>query len=138
MRGRRLRASARRRVPDLLEAAYSKGTLYVLTVPDNFGDLYKLPAETLTRLKEVLAKDLFVRVEAPAQVSLFAYDNDSFIVESFCRISSRRAWCWTSVRGDSRPDHGQRMEGQAEGDRMVYRTFLQPHTYRVFVAETVQ
>jgi len=37
----------------------------------------------LTSIKEVLTRDLPVRVEAPAQVSLFVYDNNTFIVESF-------------------------------------------------------
>jgi len=125
--------------PILLESAYSKGMLYVLTIPDNFGDLYKLPEEVLTRLKEVVAKDLFVRVEAPAQVSLFAYDNHGFIVESFLPhfqpvrlVLDKR---FTAIRDLS---NGQRMQGQPEGDRMVYRTFVLPHTYRVFTAETAQ
>ncbi|MGA3029051.1 MAG: hypothetical protein ABSF98_30315 [Bryobacteraceae bacterium] len=122
--------------PILLEAAYSKGTLYMLTIPDSFGDLYKLPTDTLTRIKEVLAKDVFVRVEAPAQVSLFAYDNNSFIVESFLpHVEQARLVLDRRFAAIRDLTTGQRFEGQAEGDRMVYRTFLQPHTYRVFVAE---
>jgi predicted nucleic acid-binding Zn ribbon protein len=123
----------------LLEAAYSKGTLYVLTIPDNFGDLYRLPPETLTRIKEVVAKDLFVRVEAPAQVSLFAYDNNSFIVESFLPHAEQARLVLDKRLAAIRDlTTGQRFTGQAEGDHMVYRTFLQPHTYRVFVAEAAQ
>jgi len=121
--------------PILLQSAYSKGTLYVLTIPENFGDLYKLPTDTLNRIREVLTKDLFVRIEAPTQVSLFAYDNDSFIVESFLPhvqqvriVTDKRL---ASIRDVAT---GQRLEGQPEGDKMVYRTFLQPHTYRVFAA----
>ena len=34
-------------IPLLLEADYAKGILYVLTIPDNFADLYNLPAEAL-------------------------------------------------------------------------------------------
>jgi hypothetical protein len=121
--------------PILLQSAYSKGTLYVLTIPDNFGDLYKLPTDTLNRIREVLTRDLFVRVEAPAQVSLFAYDNDSFILESFLP-HAQQVRIVTDKRLASLRDltTGQRVEGQPEGDRMVYRTFLQPHTYRVFTA----
>jgi hypothetical protein len=64
-------------------AQYGNSTLYILTIPDSFGDLYQLPAEVLTRIKETVTQDLFVRVEAPSQVVLFVYDNDTFIVESF-------------------------------------------------------
>jgi hypothetical protein len=69
--------------PLLHSAAYGRSKLYVLTIPDNFDDLYYLPKEVLTRIKEIIAKDLFVRIEAPAQVSLFVYDNGAFIAESF-------------------------------------------------------
>ena len=34
--------------PILHNADYSKGHLYVLTIPDNFADLYDLPAEVLS------------------------------------------------------------------------------------------
>jgi len=69
--------------PLLHSAEYGRGVLYVLTIPDNFGDLYALPPMALNRIKEVATRDLYVRVDAPAKVSLFVYDNDTFIVESF-------------------------------------------------------
>ncbi len=69
--------------PVLHSAAYASGVLYVLTIPDNFDDLYKLPEAVLARIRAVVVADLPVRVDAPAQVAFFAYDNDTFIVESF-------------------------------------------------------
>ena len=57
--------------------------LYVLTIPQAQGDLYTLPAEVLTAIRNVVCRDIYVRLEAPSQVSLFVYDNDTFIVESF-------------------------------------------------------
>ena len=69
--------------PLLLQAGYGKGTLYVLTIPENFSDLYSFPAPILTQIRNVLLRDLFVRIESPGDVSLFVYDNDTFIVESF-------------------------------------------------------
>jgi hypothetical protein len=55
----------------------------VLTIPDNFGDLYNFPPEVLNRIRSVLSEDVKVRIEGPAQVGLFVYDNGTFIVESF-------------------------------------------------------
>jgi hypothetical protein len=55
----------------------------VLTIPDNFGDLYNLPPEVLNRIRTVLSPDIKVRIEGPAQIGLFVYDNNTFIVESF-------------------------------------------------------
>ena len=69
--------------PLLHDADYGSGHLYVLTIPDNFADLYRLPEAVLNSLREVIAQDLFVRLNAPANVALMPYDNDTFIVESF-------------------------------------------------------
>lgn len=69
--------------PLLHSAAYGPGVLYVLTIPDNLDDLYKLPDAVLARIREVVVADLPLYADAPAQVSLFAYDNDTVIVESF-------------------------------------------------------
>ena len=69
--------------PILLTDKYGSGTLYVLTIPDNFADLYQLPEPTLNALRSYILGTFPVRLEAPAKVSLFAYDNNTFIVESF-------------------------------------------------------
>ncbi|MDE1148706.1 MAG: hypothetical protein PW843_19170 [Azospirillaceae bacterium] len=69
--------------PILLMNRYSKGILYVLTMPDNLGDLYNLPQGLITEVKKYLQRDFPVRVDGPDHVSLFAYDNDTFIVQSF-------------------------------------------------------
>jgi hypothetical protein len=69
--------------PLLHAARYARGTLYILTIPDNMDDLYILPREVLARVREVLTKDLPARLDSPAQVALFIYDNDMIIVESF-------------------------------------------------------
>ncbi|HZH55086.1 MAG TPA: hypothetical protein VFD72_05505 [Sphingobacteriaceae bacterium] len=69
--------------PMLLRAPYSKGNLYVMTIPDDFGNLYDLPEGVLNSFRQVLSKDLDLRIEAPSKVGLFLYDNGMFIVESF-------------------------------------------------------
>ena len=69
--------------PILLMDKYSKGTLYVWTIPDNFRNLYALPAGVTSAIKDVVMRDFFVRIDGPSQVSLFAYDNGTFVVESF-------------------------------------------------------
>jgi hypothetical protein len=67
----------------LLMDEYGAGKLYVLTVPDNFADLYELPEAELDALRSYVMGDFPVRIDAPAKVSLFAYDNGSMVVESF-------------------------------------------------------
>ena len=127
--------SAGKGFPILLDAGYSTGHLYVLTIPDNFGDLYRLPQGALTRIREVLMKDLPVRVESPAQVALFLYDNDSFIVESF-QPQGSQVTIVTDARMTKLRDlrSGQVLTGQARGNSMLFEASIPPHTYRVFAA----
>ncbi len=136
--------------PLLLQAGYAKGSLYILTIPENFSDLYSFPAEVLTQIRNVLLRDSLVRVESPGDVSLFAYDNNTFIVESFLpEIVDIR------VSLDPRFSRlrdlitGQELSGQAGGgtaggfggfgtgggNRVMYPIQIKPHSYRVFSAQ---
>ncbi len=69
--------------PILLRAPYSKGNMYVLTIPDDMGNLYDYPAEALNEIRYVMSRGMGIRLEAPSKVALFVYDNGTFIVESF-------------------------------------------------------
>ena len=69
--------------PIVLMNHYSKGTLYLWTMPENFGDLYSLPRPMVTRIKDYLFAEAPVRIDAPDHVALFTYDNGAFIVENY-------------------------------------------------------
>ena len=69
--------------PIVLMNHYSKGTLYLWTMPENFGDLYNLPQPMITRIKSFLFGDAAVAIDAPDHVALFTYDNGAFVVENF-------------------------------------------------------
>ena len=121
--------------PILHSAKYSKGVLYVLTIPQAQGDLYSLPADVLNAIRNVVGGDLYVRLEAPSQVCLFVYDNDTFIVESF-RESTGTARMVTDRRIARLRDlvTGRELIGQPRGDRMVFETFVRPGSYSVLSA----
>jgi hypothetical protein len=132
--------------PLLHDADYGGGHLYVLTIPDNFADLYRLPAPVLNAIRRVVTKDLPVRVDGPANVALFVYDNDTFIVESFLdepvdvQLVLRQA-------GEGLKDiqSGEYLTGQVvpqgtglradpDGGKHRYTLTLEPHSFRVFRA----
>jgi hypothetical protein len=72
-----------RGAPLLIMDRYSKGILYVLTIPENANDLYSLPQAVLTQIRQYLLRGFPVQIDAPSKVSLFAYDNSTFVVESY-------------------------------------------------------
>ena len=62
---------------------YAKGVLFVWTMPENYCDLYLLPPSVTGAIKDQVMRGFPVRLDGPGQVALFAYDNNTFIVESY-------------------------------------------------------
>jgi hypothetical protein len=125
--------------PLLLQAGYAKGTLYVLTIPDNFGDLYNLPPQVLNQIRTVVAGDLPVRLIGPSRTGLFLYDNHTFIVENFA-APGEAAVAISTVVGKQYKQlvdlvTGDRISGHASGEEMTFDLTLPPASYRVFSAE---
>ncbi|MCW3847428.1 hypothetical protein OF829_09250 [Sphingomonas sp. LB-2] len=136
--------------PMLHDADYSKGHLFVVTIPDNAADLYELPAPLLNRIRATMAQDMFVRLEGPSRVALFAYDNDTLIVESFrdepVDMGLITAGRFKRLRdlqtgevltGETLPDNPRRRAGWAPSDagKSSFKLGLKPHSFRVFRAE---
>jgi len=129
--------------PLLHSARYANGVLYVLTIPENFSDLYALPAGVLRRIRETLTAGQDVTLDAPAQVALFLYDNHTLIVESFlpeavdvqliaakgfeklCDLLQGEALSGTPVVD---------FWGKPDG-RTAFKLRLPAHSYRVFQLE---
>lgn len=136
--------------PILLMNRYSRGVLYVLNIPDNVADLYELPQSVLTRIKSYLQRNAQVRIDSPALVSLFAYDNDTFIVQSF---RDAPAALNVSVAGENlqlrnlandarlrpsvlpQPAPGGSPSSNREPSRATFAVTIEPHSYLVFRIE---
>jgi hypothetical protein len=78
----------------------------------------------------------YVRLDAPGMVSLFVYDNDKFIVESFAEEPAQ-ARIVTDKRIARLRDMetGQELTGLPQGNTNVFETPLTRGTYRVFTAQ---
>lgn len=132
--------------PVLLMDRYSTGVLYVWTIPDNFNDLYSLPPAVTAAIKNYVMRGFPVRLDGPAQVALFAYDNHTFIVESYLPTATDAN---VSVIGNfphlKNLVTGEVLDGQVQSaprwqrrqnpdgeDRVSFSVHLQPHSYEVF------
>ncbi len=74
--------------PLLLMDYYSKGRIYVWTIPDNFNDLYRLPTSVTTAIKNYIMTGFPVRLDGPGNVALFAYDNNTFILQNYQHVET--------------------------------------------------
>jgi hypothetical protein len=130
--------------PLLLMDRYGKGILYIWTIPDNFNDLYNLPVSVTTAIKNYVMRGFPVRLDGPSQVALFAYDNNTLIVESYLPTETD---VMVSVAGEFASLRnlvtGAEIAAEASGegrwqigsDRVSFRVHLPPHSYSVFTAE---
>ena len=133
--------------PFLHMADYATGTLYVLTIPENFADIYNLPLEVLSEIRKTLSGDLYARLEAPGRISLFLYDNHTLIVESFLDsstdvsiVAGDRYTRMTDIVSGESISAGKISSdipwARSSGPSDVKFSFsLKPHSYRVFKME---
>ena len=75
--------------PLLTEDFYGRGRLLILNVPENFADLYHLPAEILGVLCGELATGKGCFLASEPKMSLITFDNDTCCLHSFRPMLSR-------------------------------------------------
>lgn len=127
--------------PVLLRNTYSKGTLFVLTIPDDFGNLYDFPAPALNVIRRAMSKDVGAYIEGPAKVALFPYDNQTMVVENFNdqavnlrvvvngKVSAlRNLLTGEKMEPQEVPISRNRFYGYAEG-QTVFNLTLPAHSY---------
>ncbi len=130
--------------PILHSADYSRGKFYVLTIPDNFVDLYVLPENVLNRLRQIVTGHMNVSLEGPGDLSIFVYDNNSFVVESFLdeevtvnailppeAVTLNEINSDIEIKGSERkaPVFRNRKFGK---DVSVFEIKIKPHSFRAF------
>jgi hypothetical protein len=138
--------------PLLLTNHYSRGTIYVWTIPENFNDLYRLPASVTSAIKTYVMAGFPVRLDGPSNVALFAYDNNTFIVQNYQHndvdvragvlggfnklrnLVTGEVLDRQAVPGPGMGFRGGR--GRMGGEqRSSFNVHLLPHSYAVFAAE---
>ena len=137
-----------RGAPLLIMDRYSKGILYVLTIPENANDLYLLPQAVLTQIKHYLLDGFPVQMDAPSNVGLFAYDNHTFVVESYLDAPTLVTISRPGATGKLRNlATGELVEGKAPvippnpfrrtplPPRTEFHIELQPHSFAAFGEE---
>jgi len=67
----------------MTEDYYGKGFLYVLNIPDNFGDLYRLPKDVIGAIAKNFARRGKLFLSVSPKFNLYLYDNDVFGVYNF-------------------------------------------------------
>ena len=133
--------------PLLHDADYAGAHLYVWTIPDNFADLYALPEQALNTIRRIATQGLDLRMDGPAEVSLFLYDNDTLIVESFRDQGSevsivappatkglRDLETGEVLTGETVPE-GQGRFRPPDAGRTRIKVPVKPHSYRAFARE---
>ncbi len=119
----------------LLMDHVGKGELCTLAVPYAFSELYRLPAEVLNRLRAQYPVG-GVWLEGGAGISLFVYDNDTFIPYMYVDSNTRPAVIRLHVTGASALElakNGKRIEPlYVESGDAVFELYVMPGMYDIF------
>jgi hypothetical protein len=115
--------------PVLLRCPFAEGNMYVLTIPDNFADLYEFPDQALNTIRFFMSRDLDVRIEGPSKIGLFVYDNGTFIVESFLDEPTE-VTVVLSTPESSLTELTGNIVYKVQEHKCTFT--LDPHTYKVF------
>ena len=82
----------------LLKDVYCDSRLWTLAVPDAFPDFYRIPAEALSRIRQAMPVN-GAWLEGGARISLFAYDNDTFLLYPYVIEGVQRSFVRLHVKG---------------------------------------
>ena len=122
------------RYPLLLQVrGLTKGRFFILTIPENFDDLYHLPQEVLSQIRRDMMEDIPVYLDSPAQVCLFTYDNNTFIAKSYLPYPSR--YNIVVKKAGARLfdlQSGRELAGYVKGGTTVFEVLHEPRTYNVY------
>jgi hypothetical protein len=122
--------------PILHYAAYAQGSLFVLTVPDNFADLYQLPAAALDQIRATISGGFFARLEGPSRIALLAYDNHAVVVESFRdEAADVRVVTTADIKILHNEVTGEDLRGSPEADRTAFAFRVKPHSFVVLTSK---
>jgi len=121
--------------PLLTRDFYGKGQLLVLTIPDDFSDLYRIPGTVNKLIHQVFSAKLPVYLDMQPRCNLFLYDNDTFGVLSYHNSPSEAGIILNdpTVTGICDLENGQEyypVPG-AKGERQI-RISMCNGTYRFF------
>ncbi|MCR4895462.1 MAG: hypothetical protein K5891_01660 [Lachnospiraceae bacterium] len=119
----------------LLQDWYGKGILWTIAVPDAFPDFYRIPAPAWSRIRQAFpVKGIWL--EGEPRISLFVYDNDTFVMYPYVMEGVQRTEAKVHVKGakalqsvlwkrDIEPAY-------MEGDKAVFLLDAMPGKYECY------
>ena len=85
--------------PIMTEDNYGKGRFFILNVPENFADLYKLPLEVVRNIAKHMSMGQDVYVGSTPKLGFYPYDNNVYVMTSY---SDKKMTPQIVVRGESK------------------------------------
>lgn len=116
--------------PIVLRWQYGPGNISVITIPDNYGDLYHYPSEVLSIIRDQFAGTTSVSIDAPSGVMLFSYDNNTFVIDSSLPYNERiRVKLPAGTKEAVNLANGRKFPVASDG---TFELYIEPSAYNVF------
>ena len=72
----------------LLQSNYGEGRLFILSIPDNPSDIYRIPSQITDEFKRIITPEEYI---SGSDLSMFTYDDGSMIVYRYVKNNQRPA-----------------------------------------------
>ena len=130
--------------PLLHRYLYSENNLYLLVIPDNFADLYNLPVPVLNQIRALATGKVSpVTFEGAADICLYVYDNNTFIIQSLrdeasdvrISVAAENVTLTDLLKGstvEASRGVAQNNRRGNQGRSSSFNVTLKPHSYKVF------
>lgn len=69
--------------PILTEDDYGKGRFFILNLPDDFADIYKLPREVIATINKHISMGMNAYASSDDKISVYAFDNEKYIIRNY-------------------------------------------------------
>jgi len=117
----------------LVKVEYGSGYLYVVTIPEDFGNIYFYPKEVLLIIRMIMDSEARVTLDAPGKVGLFTYDNDTFVAQSFLPYNDYQTFIINKPNASLESLQGEgTIAGETRGDKTNFKVFLYPSSYKAY------
>jgi hypothetical protein len=83
----------------MLRDHYMSGELLIITLPDLYSDIAGLPRAVHNRIRKEMSRELPMWIDAPPQISLFLYDNNTFGIYSYTGDGCAPADIYLHIKG---------------------------------------
>ena len=75
--------------PVLIRTKYLNGNVYILNVPENSYDLFRLPEEILNAIREIFLSSIDVCLNGNSKIGLYVFEDNLYVIYNMNSLKAK-------------------------------------------------